>query len=90
MMSQRILSNQYFKQIRSTYDNSTTTNNHGQHVTMEDLETHSKLSRNFSKQLFSYLDTVEKFLIINVIDNIHVWKFFIKVFYFSSKLDKDI
>lgn len=84
---QRILSNQYFKPLKINYDSK---NINDRHVSIEDLESRSKLPRNFSKWLFNYLDTVEKFLINNDVDNIHVWKYFIKVCYISSKIDKNI
>lgn len=88
---QRILSNQYFKPLNINYNNnSNNININDRQITMEDLETHLKLPKNFTKWLFNYLDTIEKFLINNDSDNIHVWKYFIKVCYISSKIDKDI
>lgn len=90
---QRILSNQYFKPLNINYNNNNNNGNiniNDRQVTMEDLETHSKLPTNFTKWLFNYLDTIEKFLTNNDSDNIHVWKYFIKVCYISSKIDKGI
>lgn len=87
---QRISSNQYFKPLNINYNNNNNVNINDRQVTMEDLETHLKLPKNFTKWLLNYLDTIEKFLINNVSDNIHVWKYFIKVCYISSKIDKDI
>ncbi|CAL9734692.1 cell division control protein 15 [Monosporozyma servazzii] len=79
---QRILSNQYFKTVNPNTDNK----NNG--INLEGSESTSKLPQKFSAWLFEYMNSNKNFMIKD--NNVHVWKYFIKVCYIASKIDKGI
>lgn len=79
---QRILSNQYFKAVNPNTDNKSNG------INIEGSESTSKLPQKFSAWLFEYMNSNKNFMIKD--NNVHVWKYFIKVCYIASKIDKGI
>lgn len=80
---QRILSNQYFRTFTPNDDGSS------KNILSSNIdEKSSVLPQNFPEWLFKYINANDNFMIKD--NNIHVWKYFIKVCYISSKIDKSI